>query len=142
MVYCTLADIEAPNADLVDLTDDNNLGQVDQSVIDKAIAAAGELIDGYLRGRYTLPLAPVPGLIKTVALDIVTYRLYTRRVRLTPPEGLTDRYKNSMKILDLIATGKISLGTEAVTGSVTPETGGAQSAAPARVFTRDKLWDY
>lgn len=142
MSYCTLADIDAPNDDLIDLTDDNDFGVIDQQVIDKAIDAAGELIDGYLRGRYTLPLTPVPGLLKTLALDIVTYRLYTRRVRLTPPEGVSDRYKNSLKILDLIAAGKVSLGTEALNGSDTPETGGAQSAAPARVFTRDNMWDY
>jgi phage gp36-like protein len=142
MAYCTLADIDIPTKDLIELTDDNNAGVVDQTVIDKAIAAAGELIDGYLRGRYTLPLVPLPGLMKTLALDLVVYRLYTRRVRLTPPEAVADRYKNSIKILDQIATGKISLGTEAVNGQDTPETGGAQSAAPDRVFTRDNLWDY
>jgi phage gp36-like protein len=142
MAYCTLADIDVPEKDLIELTDDNNVGVVDQAVIDKAIAAAGELIDGYLRGRYTLPLDPLPGLLKTLALDIVIYRIYTRRVRLAPPEALTDRYKNSLKLLDQIATGKISLGTEALNGQDTPETGGAQSAAPDRVFTRDKLWDY
>jgi phage gp36-like protein len=80
--------------------------------------------------------------LKTLAQDIVVYRLYTRRVRLTPPEGVTDRYKNSLKVLDLIASGKVSLGTEALTGSDTPETGGAQVEAPARVFNRRTLWDY
>jgi len=142
MIYCTLADIETPQQDLIELTDDNDLGIIDQTVIDKAIAAAGELIDGYLRGRYTLPLNPVPGLLPPLAAVIALRRLYGRRPRLAVPESLADEYKNCLKTLDLISSGRISLGSEAVTGAIAPESGGVQTSSPDRVFTRDTLRDY
>lgn len=144
-MYCGLADIRAtvPENDLVQLTDDAMPPvAVNQVNVDRAITDAGELIDGYLRGRYTLPLSPVPGLINTLAADVAIYRLYARRIKLTPPEGVTERYKNAQKLLEQIQSGKISLGAENTGGVVTPETGGPQFTAPDRVFSRDTLGDY
>ncbi len=144
-MYCALTDLQAivPNNDLVQLTDDAiPPAAIVQANVDRAIADAGELIDGYLRGRYSLPLNPVPGLIKTLAGDIAVYRLYARRVKLTPPEGVSERYRNSLKLLEQIQMGKVALGAEAVTGAVTPEAGGPQVSAPDRVFTRSGLRDY
>lgn len=144
-MYCGLADIRAtvPENDLVQLTDDAMPPvAVNQANVDRAITDAGELIDGYLRGRYTLPLSPVPGLINTLAADVAIYRLYARRIKLTPPEGVTERYKNARKLLEQIQSGKISLGAENTGGGVTPETGGPQFVAPDRVFSRDTLGDY
>ena len=144
-MYCVLPDIQktVPNNDLVQLTDDSTPPvAINQANVDRAIADAGELIDGYLRGRYTLPLLPVPGLINTLAADVAIYRLYARRIKLTPPEGVTERYKNAQKILEQIQAGKISLGVENTGGGVTPETGGPLFTAPDRVFSRDSLEDY
>lgn len=145
MPYCTLNDIQAtvPANDLIQLTDDTVPPvAVNQVNVDRAITDAGELIDGYLRGRYTLPLSPVPGLVNTLAADVAIYRLYARRIKLTPPEGVTERYKNALKILEQIQLGKITLGSESAGGDVTPATGGAQFVAPSRVFTRESLEDY
>ena len=141
MHYCALADIEASDQDLIELTDDNGAGVVDQSVVDKAVAAAGDLIDGYLRGRYTLPLDPVPGLLATLAADITLYRLYARKPRLTVPESLADKHKNALKILDGIQKGTVTLGAG------TPETDiptGAVSLVKAsiRIFDDDTLDKY
>jgi len=144
-MYCSLNDIQAivPEDDLVELTDDATPPTfINEDVIDRAITDAGELIDGYLRGRYTLPLSPVPGLINTLAADITIYRLYARRIRLTPPEIVTERYKEAQKILGKIQSGNVSLGSENTGGDVTPVTGGPQFSAPDRVFTRDTLGDY
>jgi len=144
-MYCTQADILAtvPTTDLIQLTDDAvPPTAVNEANVAKAIADAGELIDGYLRGRYTLPLSPVPGLINTLAADVAIYRLYARRIKLTPPDGVVERYKNAQKILEQVQGGKISLGAESTGGGVTPESGGPQYSAPDRVFTRDTLGDY
>lgn len=139
-MYCTQADIEASEQDLIELTDDSNSGVIDQSIIDKAVTNAVELIDGYLRGRYTLPLDPVPGLLTTLAADITLYRLYARRTRLAIPESLSDRYKNALKVLDNIQKGMVALGTGQITQAAA--TGGAQAITPDRVFTRESLRDY
>lgn len=143
MPYCTLSDIEAPQDDLVELTDDAGIGVIDETVVDRAIAKAGELIDGYLRGRYTLPLDPVSGLVTTLAADIALYRLYARRPRLTVPESLADRYKNALKVLDNIQKGAITLGASGTSEAPAATTvGGPQVSAPERVFSRETLKDY
>lgn len=145
MAYCTAADIEASEQDLIELTDDGGLGVIDQGVIDRAIATAGELIDGYLRGRYTLPLDPVPGLLIVLAADIVLYRLYGRRSRLAISESLTDKYKNALKVLENIQKGIVSLGA-GLSGQPSQDlpsvSGTAQTISSERVFTRETLRDY
>jgi phage gp36-like protein len=144
MAYCTLEDLGKimPEQDLIELTDDDVPAAVIVTAnVDKAIADAGELIDGYLRARYSLPLTPAPGLINTLACDIAVYRLYARRVKLTPPEGVSERYKNALKLLDLIQKGAISLGDG---GTPTPEASGDSVSVTAadRIFTRDTMEGY
>ena len=145
MAYCTLADLQAiiTEQDLIQLTDDTvPSAAVNTDNVDKAIADASELIDGYLRERYSLPLSPLPGLIGTLACDIAAYRLYGRRARLTTPESVTERYKNALVLLAKIQEGKIALGAGSVT---TPEAStGSVSViqGPDRVFSREKLRDY
>jgi len=140
-MYCTLDDLKkiVPAQDLIQLTDDHiPPSAIVTANVDKAIADAGELIDGYLRDRYTLPLSPLPGLIGTMAADIAVYRLYARRASITPPEGVAERYKDAKANLKLIQEGKITLGAGAVT---TPESSAnAVSMSSAdRVFTRDTM---
>jgi len=61
------------NDELIQLTDDSNTGVADQDLISKAISAAQDTIDGYLRGRYPVPLASVPGIVKNIAADLAAY---------------------------------------------------------------------
>lgn len=114
MAYCTLEDIIAhiPEANLVQLTDDAGSGTVDNSKVLEAIAYADQLIDGYLRGRYTVPLDPVPGLIRKISVDLAVFHLYSRRFELEMPEPMMARYKNAIKVLEQIQKGLIKLGIE------------------------------
>ena len=52
---------------------------VKTEVVDGCIRYADELIDAHLRGRYTLPLAEIPTVLRDIAITLVRYRLYTRR---------------------------------------------------------------
>ena len=64
--YCEHADILgqiSPDV-LIQLTDDACHGVADMSRVTQAIAAADAEIDGYCAGRYTVPFAPVPAVIK------------------------------------------------------------------------------
>ncbi len=139
-MYCTLTDIKAhiPEDNLIQLTDDENLGIVNQTRIDEAISYADEMIDGYLRGRYTLPLSPVPGLIKKLSVDISIYYTYQRRLELIMPEAMENRYKNAVKILEQIQAGKISLGTA---GGDSPEPGQYKTnkTSEDKVFDKETL---
>ena len=144
-MYCTLADLQAvtPEADLIQLTDDLESGLVNETVVDAVAADAAELIDGYLRGRYTLPLAPVPGIVRQIAVDLTTYRLYCRRMP-TVPDGITARQTNALKLLDAIQKGVLTLGAAtALSDQAVPATsGGAVISAPERLFSRETLAGY
>lgn len=142
MPYCTLDDIKdhIPEKNIVQLTDDEDLGVIDQAKVDNAIATADIIIDGYLRGRYALPLSnPVPGLIKTLSVNLAIFHLYSRRLELEMPEAMISRYKNALKVLEQIQKGIVTLGIE------TAETGPGQGyyktskTSDDRVFSKDVL---
>lgn len=141
MAYCALADIEKliPASSLIQLTKDAEpYDAVDTDKVDAAIGDAGDLIDGYLRSRYELPLSPVPALLGKLAVDMAVYNLYSRRPEQEMPETVKDRYRDALKLLAAIQEGKISLGTEA--GS-TPEPGQYKTnkTSESKVFTDEVL---
>ena len=113
-MYCQIEDIQkfVDNHTLIQLTDDNQTGEVDSVVVEEAIIYSETLIDGYLRGRYSLPLALSPKMITYVALDLSIYRLYSRRLSTDMPESINEKYKNAIKTLDKIQKGIVSLGIE------------------------------
>jgi len=114
MSYCTLDDLKQaiPEDNLIQLTDDGGIGQVDMEKVNNAIAYAKQLIDGYLRGRYPLPLTNVPALMKHLAVDLAIFYLYARRFELDMPETMVNRHKNAIKLLEQIQKGIIRLGIE------------------------------
>lgn len=118
---------------LTDLTDRDGLGVIDEAVLDCAITDAGALIDGYLAGRYSLPLATVPSLLTRLAGDLVFYALHADTV----PDKVAADQAVAMKLLGQIALGTVRLGVEGVTAP----TEDAQVAfeASERQFTRDSL---
>jgi phage gp36-like protein len=137
MPYCTLDDIKKsiPEANIVQLTDDTGTEVIDQTNVDKAISVADSIIDGYMRGRYSIPLSTVPELIKTIAIDIAIYKLYERRLKLEMPEAMMARYKNALKMLEQIQKGLIKLGIES------PETGPGQGHYKTNKTTDDRLFN-
>jgi len=139
MSYCDLDDIGAaiPEQDLIELTDDSGLQVVNETAVNRAIEAADELIDTSIRGRYSLPLAVVPPLIKTLAVDIAVWRIYGRRRTLNMPEAVTLGYKEAVRLLTQIANGAMVL--DLPTSPVTAAIGGPVVSAPERLFPRDTL---
>lgn len=137
MGYCTLDDLkdQIPETNIIQLTDDEGLGVVNQSRVDKAITTADSVIDGYLRGRYTLPLSTVPELVKTIAIDITVYKLYERRLELEMPEAMSNRYKNATKLLDQIQKGLVKLGIES------PDTGPGQGNYKTNKTAEDRTFN-
>lgn len=134
MAYATLTDLVSRFGEeqLVQLTDRNGSGLIDQNVVDQAIADAGALIDGYLSGRYPVPLSPAPAILVGYACDLARYNLF-------PDANLEDvntvriRQRDAIKFLELVGQGKLSLGLQ-------PEpTGdnGVVFSAGQKVFGRD-----
>ncbi|HDH51223.1 MAG TPA: DUF1320 domain-containing protein [Nitrospirae bacterium] len=143
MAYCTLTEIKdrIPEENLIQLTDDDNRGIVDQGKVDAAILDADEVIDGYLRGRYTLPLSPVPALLNKISIDIAVFNLYSRKLEFEMAEVIKDRHKNALKLLTQIQSGTVTLGTAS---GETPEPGQYKTnkTSDDKTFDKDTLDKY
>ena len=51
-------------------------GQINIAVLEQALRDASAEIDGYIVGRYTLPLTTVPAVLERNCCDIARYFLY------------------------------------------------------------------
>jgi len=141
MSYNTKDDIlgEVSEETLRQLTDDENLGLVDDDKVTKALSRADGEVDGFCGKRYQVPFSPVPDFIKALALDITVYNLYSRRENV--PENRKTRYDAAVKNLGLIAKGVVTLGIP----EATPAPEAFTSATPevisgnGRQFSRNSL---
>lgn len=129
-MYCTVGDIlyQVDEKELIQLTDDEDLGSINESVVLRAILDASSLIDSYCAGRYRIPFLPVPEIVRQLCVDITVYHLYSRRGDAVP-ENRKARFDNALKLLDRIAKGLIILGAP---GSV--EAGSVKYVSTERVF--------
>ena len=139
MVYCTKADLleQIGEARLIELTDDAATGVVDDTKVDRAIADAGEEIDGHLGMRLSLPVAQVPPLVRKWAVDIAIYNLCSRR-EAEVPEARIKRHEAARADLRRFAEGKLSLGVNDP-DEPPSDAGKPQISSATRVFDRDKL---
>ena len=114
MAYCTVEDIELHTSTptLSQLTSDEGQEVVNRDVAQESILYASTLIDGYLRGRYTLPLNIHFPLLRILCIDLSVHRLYSRRMRNEMPEVIENNYKNAIQTLKDIQKGVITLETE------------------------------
>jgi len=114
MDYCTIEDIELHTSTptLSQLTSDDGTEAINRDVAQESILYASTLIDGYLRGRYTLPLNIHFPLLRVLCVDISIYRLYSRRMRNEMPEVIEQNYKNAIQTLKDIQKGIITLEAE------------------------------
>ena len=111
MPYATLQDLITRFSErrLIQLTDrfDPPTEVIDESVTAEALKHADDLIDGYVRGAYTLPFAMVPPILNGVAADIAYFRLFQE-----PTEEARKRYDDALRTLRDISGGKIKLPVE------------------------------
>lgn len=107
MTYATLNDMidRFTVAEMIDLTDTTSSGVLDLSPIERALADADAEIDTALRGRYALPVTPVPSLLVQIACNLARYALHADR----PTETVKDRAEEARVLLSQIAAGKRSL---------------------------------
>jgi phage gp36-like protein len=140
MAYSTVTDIKKliPEETLIQLTDDEGAGIVNQGRIDEAIEGADGEIDSYLSAKYTVPLYPVPRVINKLSVDFAIYNLYSRRME-TIPETRATRHKDGVRLLEKIAEGKISIGEATEPTASGSNEAQVSTSSEDRIFTRDKL---
>ena len=147
--YCTVEDIETQLSTpiLIQLSsDDEGQDEIDRTVVDEAILYSSTLIDGYLRGRYTLPLNTHFPLLRILCIDLSIYRLYSRRMFNEMPQVIADAYKNAIATLRDIQKGVISLQAEnsetEETASFNPDEYRTNKDILDRLFGKQKLSEY
>jgi phage gp36-like protein len=142
MSYIVQADLlgQISEPQLTQLTDDAGSGVIDDVKVAQAITDAEAEINGYVATRYSTPIAaPVPDLIKKLAIDISVYNLWRRRQKI--PELIRTAYEDAVKKLEAIAKGTITLGVDPAPAESTKGSAG-ETSGPERVFDRDKLGNF
>ncbi|MGD9863589.1 MAG: gp436 family protein [Pseudodonghicola sp.] len=123
MTYATLDQLTDRFGErmLVMLTDRGEVatGLIDTDVIDRALADTDALIDGFLLGRYVLPLAETPPLLADLAQMIAIWKLHAQGA----DDKIEKDYKEAMSLLDRIATGKVRLPIAGADPATAPSTG-------------------
>jgi phage gp36-like protein len=134
MLYCSKQGLidRFSEVELIQLTDRDGLGVINDEVLNRAIEDASTEMDAYL-SRFNFTADNLPKSLKPLACDIARYRLYDEE----PTEHIITRYNNAIKFLKAVNKGEITLGTTTQDSEVTsndlPEIHSAGS-----VFGRDK----
>jgi len=143
--YATAQDVinRYPNRDLVQLTnEDPTATTVNDALITQALADASAEIDGYIEGRFALPLTDPPAVLNRLTTDIAMYRLQSLRP-LHDLEDARQRYEDAVSMLSKVAAGELTLGLSADNQEPPPAAGSVETVdAPARVFNRRNLKGY
>lgn len=111
MSYATVSDMTARFGarELTELTDRTGSGAPDAGLIEQALTDAAAEIDGYLRGRYALPVAPaMPAVLTRIACDLARYLLAAERAT----EEVRARFEDARRLLAAIADGRVRLGID------------------------------
>jgi len=111
MAYCTQADLDEvlTNAELISLTDDEGINNINSDRIDDAIARADALIDGYCRAQHTVPFSTVPAMVKDLSIFFTGYYLWKRRRKGQLDDEREESYRRNRDTLRDISSGKIKL---------------------------------
>lgn len=139
MAYCTLDQlIDRYGRDMiVALTDRAAMptGDVDSAVVDRAIAGADAVIDGYIGARYVLPIAAVPALIAEIAQAITLWKLHLTE----PNPKVKADHDAALKQLADIARGMIRIPDATGIEPAATSAGGVQTVDRDRPFSADNL---
>ena len=106
-------------------------GELDQATLQLALDDASALIDGYLAGRYPLPLAHIPSALVPICADIARHRLYGEQA----PEQIAKRNEAALAFLKSVGKGELALGL-AADGEQVESQNLAQLQSDGRVFGR------
>lgn len=138
MSYCAKSDLVARYGaqELAQLTDEVAAHVPDDTEITAACDEASSLIDGYVAGRYVVPLSPVPPMVKSWACAIARRLLWKDRA--LPDSAVAVAYEDALTALREVAKGVLRL--PASSGEASAASGGSVNVISAdQVFTDELL---
>lgn len=112
MTYCTIPDlvIRFGSRELIDLSDDDQTGAINEAVVGQVLADVAARIDGYLSDRYSLPLPQIPAGLVPIACDMARCMLAGRNNAVQPTETMQARFDDAISYLEKVAAGRVGLG--------------------------------
>jgi phage gp36-like protein len=96
------------NQDLIDLTDDDDTGEINTATVSAVLEEASGRVDSYCRGRYQTPLQTSDDVV-SLTLDIAVYLLFSRRRETNVGETVKQRFDQAIAFLKDISNAKASL---------------------------------
>jgi phage gp36-like protein len=147
VAYITNEDIEKRmgTSAYLQLADDNGDGTADAPVVDEARLGAEGEVNGYLAGRFAVPIdvaarPELAGLLASITLDLAEHRLRGRRPPV--PDDVTRKRREAVAWLEGVAAGRITLPAEAELPARAAAGITAKAVGPARLLTPDELKDF
>ena len=139
MAYASRQDYESRFGvdELIQLTDKDGVGQVDDTAWSQAQVDGDAEIDSWLQSRYVIPLASVPTVLVRISCDIYRYYLHGTQV----PEFIEKRYSAAITFLKALSKGDVNLNLDRNSVPV-QGTDEVRVTAPSRTFSRESLRDY
>ena len=120
------------------LTDDENLGIINQGRVDAAINSAYAKAYSYFAVRYTVPFAVEPESVTNAVADVAVKFLYSRKVEKMPEERQS-AFDTAIAWFKDVAKGVATLGVDPAPAATTE--GGAETniTTSDRIFTKDSM---
>lgn len=110
----------------------------DADLFARAIADADALIDGYLFGRYALPVSDVPALLVDLSQRIAVYKAHANVVS----DKIRKDYDDALKVLTQIADGKVTLNIAGAEPAGSGLSSGVTTNEPHRPLDADTMKGY
>jgi len=132
MTFATASDLEARfgSTELLQLADRENVGAIDQAVVEAHLQDADAEIISMIGAAVTIDPGAPPLNLKRLACDIARYKLHGA----SAPEDVRKRYEDAVRFLARVADGKATLdgGSNAPTQAQPSPLAAASEASPRR----------
>lgn len=140
--YCTPQDLidrfgEDELAQLASLSP----GMIDTARVQRACDDAGDLADGYLRARHSLPLTAIPRLLVKLSAAIARFELHLGGDRQPTDQVRQDR-DAAIAFLKDVAAGKADLGIDATGAEPAEDATAVRVRAGMRMLSDDDIGGY
>lgn len=145
-MYCTVEDLLQQSSEefLLKCAADPDTNELDEAVAQQKIIDAQTEIDAYCQAQYPVPFAPVPGIIRKLAVDIALYNLLSKHGYDEEDADviIVKRYQSAIRLLESLAKGTVKLGEAAAGGGANLLAPQAAFQNPPRVFSRSSMRGY